>query len=116
MIRFSREITDFIKRDDFKKLIKTISAYPVDKRKGDYKVNYLGYEISIYLFDIIQDFLSNYKMVIAVDGHIRHISYTDATGHYHVIITPFDENPIHDSFTKSDLQCRIDVLVNEMLK
>ena len=55
-------------------------------------------------------------MVIAVDGHIRHISYVDAIGHYHVIITPFDENPIHDSFTKTDLERRIDVLVNEMLK
>ena len=116
MIIFSHEISDFIKREDFKKLIKTISACPVDKRKGDYKINYWGYKISIYLFDIIWDFLSNYKMVIAVDGHIRHISYVDAIGHYHVIIMAFDENPIHDSFTKMDLERRIDVLVNEMLK
>ena len=116
MIIFSHDVSDYIKREDFKKLIKIISAYPVDKRKGDYKVNYLGYKISIYLFDIIQDFLSNYKMVIAVDGHIRHISYVDAIGHYHVIITPFDENPTHDSFTKTGLERRIDVLVDEMLK
>ena len=115
MITFSRQITNYIKRDDFKKLIKTLSAFPVDKRKGDYKASF-GYKISIYLFDIIQDFLSNYKMVIAVDGHIRHILYIDAIGHYHVIITPFDENPIHDSFTKADLERRINVLVNEMLK
>lgn len=115
MIIFSREITDCIKRDDFKKLIKTISAFPVDKRKGNYKLPY-GYKIDIYLFDIIQDFLSNYKMVIAVDGHIRHISYMDAIGHYHVNIFPFNENPIHDSFTKTGLERRIDALVNEMLK
>jgi hypothetical protein len=54
-------------------------------------------------------------MVIAVDGHIRHISYVDVLGHYHVI-TPFDENLIHGSFSKMDLEHRIDVLVNEMLK
>ena len=46
MITFSREITDYIKRDDFKKLIKTLSAFPVDKRKSDYKTA-LGYKIFI---------------------------------------------------------------------
>lgn len=116
MIIFSREITDCIKRDDFKKLIKAISAFPVDKRKGDYKVNYLGYKISIYLFDVIQDFLSNYRMAIASDGNIWHISYTDAIGYYHIVIDKPFENQIHDSFTKTGLERRIDALVNEMLK
>ena len=115
MIIFSREISDFIKREDFKKLIKTLSMFPVDKRRGDYKTS-LGYKISIYLFDIIQDFLSNYKMVIAVDGHIRHISYMDALGHYHVIIDKPFEDSIHDCFKTETLERRIDLLVNEMLK
>nr|DAO66684.1 MAG TPA: hypothetical protein [Caudoviricetes sp.] len=115
MIIFSREITDYISRDNFKKLIKILSAFPVDKPKGDYKTP-LGYKINIYLFDIIQDFLSNYKMVIAVDGHIRHISYIDALGHYHVIIDKPFVDFIHDVFKKEDLERRIDLLVNEMLK
>lgn len=116
MIIFSNEISNYIKREDFKKLIKILSAYPVDKRKGDYKVNYLGYKISIYLFDIIKDFLNNYRLSIAVDGDIRHISYIDADGTCHIIIDKSDENLINDSFTNSTLEKRIELLVAEMLK
>lgn len=116
MIIFSREISRFIKREDFKKLIKILSVFPVDKRKGDYRIKSLDYKISIYLNVIIQDFLNNYKLAIAADGNIRHISYIDADGTCHIIIDMYDENLIDDAFTNSTMEKRIDSLVKEMLK
>lgn len=56
-----------MKIKDFKQLIKTMSSYRVDKRKGDYMVRG-GINLSQYLENMIHDFLTLNELHVVIYG------------------------------------------------
>lgn len=93
-----------MKRADFKKVIKIMSDWRIDKRKGDYRLPN-GEILSGYVCTITEKFLHNNGMAIAEDGNIYYIINDE-------MFIPFVSDEKYDYLTQSE---RIEKLVKEMI-
>lgn len=93
-----------MKREDFKKIIKIMSDWRIDKRKGNYRLPN-GEKLSDYVYTITEKFLHNNGMAIADNGNIYAIIDDK-------IFIPFADNEKYDYLTQSE---RIEKLVKEMI-
>lgn len=93
-----------MKRADFKKIIKIMSDWTIDKRRGNYTLPN-GDTVSGYLRTMAEKFLHNNGIAIAENGNI----YDTINGE---IFIPFAENEKYDYLTQSE---RIENLVKEMI-
>lgn len=93
-----------MRREDFKKIIKLMSGWRIDKRKGNYRLP-SGEKLSGYVCTITERFLNNNGMAIAEDGDIYDIVND-------TIFIPFDDDEKYDYLTQSE---RIEKLVKEMI-
>ncbi len=93
-----------MKRSDFIKIVKIVSIWRVDKRRGNYKLP-SGNKLSDYLYRITDNLLKNNKWAIAENGNIY-----DIVGDQ--IFIPFGEN---EPFVDRLQWDRVDNLINEML-
>ena len=93
-----------MERADFKKVIKIMSGWRIDKRKGDYHLP-SGEKLSGYVRTITEKFLNNNGMAIAENGNI----YDLINGK---IFIPFASDEKYDYLTQSE---RIEKIVKEMI-
>ena len=89
-------------RSDFKQVIKCVSIWRIDKRKGNYKLPN-GDRIRDYLAELVGDLLTNNRWGIAENGNVRDI----VNGELYV---PFKAN---EPLINQDI--RVIKLINEML-
>lgn len=61
-----------IKRNDFQKIIKIMSFWKIDKRRGNYRLP-SGARLSAYLEELTKKFLKNNGLAIAENGNIYEI-------------------------------------------
>lgn len=93
-----------MKRADFKKVIKLMSGWRIDKRKGDYRLPN-GEKLSDYVCTIAERFLHNNGMAISEDGDIYDIVNDK-------IFIPFADDETYDYLTQVE---RIEKIVKEMI-
>ena len=93
-----------MKRADFKKIIKIVSDWTIDKRRGNYTLPN-GETLSGYLRTITERFLHNNGMAISESGNVYNIIDGE-------IFIPFAENEKYDYLTQSE---RIEKIVKEMI-
>lgn len=93
-----------MKRNDFKKIIKIMSDWRIDKRKGNYLLP-SGERLSGYVRMITERFLNNNGMAISENGNIYAILDDK-------IFIPFARDEKYDYLTQSE---RIEKIVKEMI-
>ena len=91
-------------RADFKKVIKIMSGWRIDKRKGNYRLPN-GEKLSGYVCTITEKFFFFFFMAIAEDGDIYDIVND-------TIFIPFADDEKYDYLKQSE---RIEKLVKEMI-
>lgn len=92
-------------RQDFKKVIKLMSMWTIDKRKGNYRLP-SGTPIKTYLFDLVDEFLTNNKMEIAKNGNV----YKTFQNTIYIPFGEDEEMPTSDEHDK-----RIRMMVNDLI-
>lgn len=95
-----------MKRTEFKIVIKALSDWKIDKRRGDYNLP-SGRRLSDYLEDVGETFLKAFDKAISIDGDIY--NFNPQTG---TVFRPFldDEKTCQDEQRK-----RLKAVVFEML-
>ena len=93
-----------MKRADFKKIIKIMSDWRIDKRKGNYHLPN-GEKLSDYVCTIAERFLHNNGMAIAGNGNIYPIIGD-------IIFIPFADDEQYEYLTQTE---RIEKIVKEMI-
>lgn len=93
-----------MKREDFKKIIKIMSDWRINKRKGNYLLP-SGKKLSDYVYTITEKFLHNNGMAIAGNGNIYPLIGD-------MIFIPFSSDETYDYLTQNE---RIEKLVKEMI-
>lgn len=95
-----------MKRKEFKTVIKAISDWKIDKRKGNYRLTN-GRFLSDYLEEVGEDFLKAFRKAISIDGDIYDYIPQTAT-----IYRPFLDN---EKTCEDEQRKRLQVVIFEML-
>ena len=95
-----------MKRKEFKIVIKAISDWKIDKRKGNYRLP-SGRFLSDYLEEIGEDFLKAFRKAISIDGDIY--DYIPETS---TIFRPFLDN---ERTCEDEQRKRLQGVIFEML-
>lgn len=95
-----------MKRTEFKTVIKAISDWKIDKRKGNYRLP-SGRLLSDYLEEIGEDFLKAFNKAISIDGDIY-----DYIPESETIFRPFLEN---EKTCQDEQRKRLKAVICEML-
>ena len=102
----ARQRSEKMKRKELKTVIKAISEWKIDKRKGDYRLPN-GRFLSDYLEEIGEDFLKAFNKAISIDGDIYdYIPETSA------IFRPFLDN---ERTCQDEQRKRLQAVIFEML-
>lgn len=95
-----------MKRKELKTVIKAISDWKIDKRKGDYRLP-SGRLLSDYLEEVGEDFLKAFRKAISIDGDIYDFIPETST-----IFRPFLEN---ERTCQDEQRKRLQAIIFEML-
>lgn len=95
-----------MKRNELKIIIKAISNWKIDKRRGNYRLP-SGRLLSEYLEEIGEDFLKAFNKAISIDGNIYDYIAETAT-----IFRPFLEN---EKTCQDEQRKRLKAIIFEML-
>lgn len=96
----------YIKRENFKKIIKMMSDWEIDRRRGNYRFPNGGYLFQ-YLENFITDFLKNNSLALDKSGDVR---CTMELGGKLMIFRAFGEDEKIESQDE-----RIKILIREMI-
>ena len=95
-----------MKRNELKTVIKAISDWKIDKRKGNYRLP-SGRLLSDYLEAIGEDFLKTFNKAISIDGDVYDYIAETAT-----IFRPFLDN---ERTCQDEQRKRLQAVIFEML-
>ena len=95
-----------MKRNELKTVIKDVSNWKIDKRRGNYKLP-SGRLLSDYLEEIGEDFLKAFNRAISIDGDVCDYIPQTAT-----ICRPFLEN---EKTCQDEQRKRLQAVIFEML-
>ena len=106
----------YMKREDFKKIIKLRSCWKIDKRKGNYKLPN-GNNLSVYVTDLVESQMKLDNLGIRSNGDLCFMS----GGEWNTEIKEFDDYTLMPAFQDNevcsydDMEKRINCLVHELL-
>ena len=106
----------YMKREDFKKIIKLRSCWKIDKRKGNYKLPN-GNNLSVYVTDLVESQMKLDNLGIRSNGDLCFMS----GGEWNTETKEFDNYTLMPAFQDNeicsydDMEKRINRLVYELL-
>lgn len=98
-----------IKRNDFTKIVKMLSFWKIDRRKGNYEL-VGGKKLKDYLFDLVQGFCLDNSLAFGDDGHLHYAEREKASVKMFYFWMPKVEET-----TSYEQVIRIERFISEML-